>query len=182
MSAGGYIALVLVLTVLFVGSVYGVYYFYGQMKTSDSRLGIVQTAGGDRAKQQHSRNVVVSNAVLLAVEMARVDGFIAPKEMDGIHDFIVEHVKRADQAYAANMMRRGIDKPAGHAAVDSAIKEISEVASEEQTRLVIQLLVYVAQADGIVCPEEKEFMQRIGKGLGLSVDEVDKLIELDEQV
>ncbi|MBT3223305.1 MAG: hypothetical protein HN348_29885, partial [Proteobacteria bacterium] len=78
------------------------------------------------------------------------------------------------------MMRSGVEKPAGHAAVDEAIKEIGDVASEEQMKLVIQLLVFVAQADRVVCPEEKEFMQRIGKGLGLSIDEVDKLIELDE--
>ncbi|MBT3224083.1 MAG: hypothetical protein HN348_33865, partial [Proteobacteria bacterium] len=105
MSAGGYIALVLVLTVVFAGSVYGAYYFYQLRKAAVPDLVIVQPAGSDREEKRHSRNVVVSNAVLLAVEMARVDGFIAPKEMDAIGDFIVNHVKRADRDYAAKMMR-----------------------------------------------------------------------------
>jgi len=58
-----------------------------------------ETPGGhsprNRAPERVARGVVLTQAVLLAVEMARADDEIDPSEEDAIRDFVRNHVPEA---------------------------------------------------------------------------------------
>jgi tellurite resistance protein len=169
----GYVTVVLVLCTVFLGSLAGIGWLQRRVDTSPQ---VTPRSPADRERSRLKRDEVVSKAVLLAVEMARVDGFIAPAEMDAIRDFIVENVKRADDAFAARMMRKGVEEPAGNAGVDAAVHRVAEIDDSELTGLLLDLLVYVAEADGHVCAEERAFLRRVAEGVGLKASDVDSLI------
>jgi len=132
----------------------------------------------DSIRERVARGPALTQAVLLAVEMARADGHVADEETEAIRQFILRNVTGADDAFADRVLRGGLGTSPGHDAVQDAIETIRAISSEEQLRLVLQLLVHVAQADGTVRPTEAAFMQQVGTRLGLGDGEVDEMLML----
>lgn len=129
-----------------------------------------------KAPERVARSVVLVEAVLLAVEMARADGDIDPTESDAIRDFIRNHVPEADEALATRVLDEGLGRKATPAKVTAAIETLRAVASEEQRELVLELFVHVARADGRLDEGEIAFMEQIGGELGLQAQAVKGLI------
>ena len=83
---------------------------------------------------------------------------------------------------ALNRLRRAMEKAESEVVdaskLDAAIDALRAISSTEQRQVLVELLVHVAQADGVVKPEELAFMQRIGNALGLSEADVRARIAL----
>lgn len=134
----------------------------------------------NKAPERVARESVMIQAVLLAVEMARADGEVPDSERETIRQFILNNVTGADEEFADNAIAKGFDATRNTAAVDSAIATVRAVGSEEQRVLILELLVHVAQADGVIHHAERAFMERIGERMGLGPEEVARLIALEE--
>jgi uncharacterized tellurite resistance protein B-like protein len=134
----------------------------------------------NKAPERVSRDAIMAQAVLLAAEMATSDGKVEDDEKDAIRQFILDNVTDADEAFAETAMRKGFDAQRNTAAVDAAIATIRAVGSAEQRVLILELLVHVAQADGVIHHAERAFMERVGERMGLDTDEVERMISLDD--
>jgi len=132
----------------------------------------------NRAPERVARSFVVSQGALLAMNMAGVDGEITAPERAAIREFIVRFVTSADAALADRALAEAEAGIANQSAVDDAVEALRATSSEEQRRLLVDLLVHVAQVDGVVKPSEVAFMQRVGNALGLSEADVKARIAL----
>ena len=126
----------------------------------------------NRAPERVARSFVVTQGALLAMNMAHVDGDITENEREAIREFILRFVTSADPALAERALTEAEEGIANSAAVDAAVEALRAISSEEQRQLLVDLLVHVAQADGVVKPQEVAFMQRVGNALGLSEADV----------
>lgn len=133
----------------------------------------------NKAPERVARNFVVAQGTLLAIHMAHADGEILEVERDAIRSFLVDHVAEADPSVAARALTEAEAHVGDEVALASALEALRAVGSAEQRMLLVDLLVHVAQADGLVKPEEVAFMQRVGRQLGLSDDDVKARISLD---
>jgi len=133
----------------------------------------------NKAPERVARDAVMAQAVLLAVEMACADGEVDDSERAAIRQFIIENVTGADAEFADKAIRKGFDAQRNTAAVDSAIATVRAVGSEEQRVLILELLVHVAQADGVIHHAERAFMERVGERMGLETAEVERMISID---
>ncbi len=132
----------------------------------------------NRAPERVAREYVVTQGALLAMNMANADGQISDEEREAIRLFLLEHVTNADAAQAERALVRAEAEVVDASKLDAAIDALRAISSTDQRKLLVELLVHVAQADGIVKPEEVAFMQRIGNALGLSEADVQARIAL----
>lgn len=123
-----------------------------------------------------ARGPVLSQAVLLACEMARTDGDIDATEREAIRTFLLERVQDADESFAERVCAEGLSGSSREDAVDAAISTIRAVGSAPLRRMVLELLLYVAHADGKIHPNEARFMIRVGMGIGLQPQAVDRML------
>jgi uncharacterized tellurite resistance protein B-like protein len=105
---------------------------------------------------------------MIAIEMARADGDVHGAELEAIRDFLLHHVPELDAGGAERILQAGLAAAPGPGAIEAAIETIRAVASEEQQRLIVAMFGHVARADGGLDGREVAFMERIGRGLGLS--------------
>lgn len=132
-----------------------------------------------KAPERVARSFVATQGALLAARMANADGEIKESERDAIRAFLLEHVTAGDPAVAERALADAEARIHDEVALTSALEGLRAVGSEDQRRVLVELLVHVAQADGIVRPEEEAFMQRVGGQLGLSSDDVRARITLN---
>lgn len=126
----------------------------------------------NKAPERVARNFVVSQGTVLAIRMANADGEIKEVERQAIRAFLADHVSNADPALTERALAEAEGQVSDEGALASALEALRAVGSEEQRRLLVDLLVHVAQSDGVVKDEEIVFMQRIGRQLGLSEEDV----------
>lgn len=171
MSQSTYVGLVIVLMGLVGASLWLTWWFWaraGDLATeAEAALPPPPPAPPTKLERREIRDTVMRHTVVLSLELARVDGFLSPKEMDAIQDFIVTHVKRGDSTFAARIMREALELEVGAHVVDEAIRAIGEVADPDQVELVLEFLVFVGGVDGMVVAEEVQFIQRVARGLGV---------------
>ncbi|MBT3222929.1 MAG: TerB family tellurite resistance protein [Proteobacteria bacterium] len=132
----------------------------------------------NRVAERVARGPILTQAVLVAVEMARADGQVDPEEKDAIRSFILNNVTDADDAFVELVMKEGFGREHTKEEVEKAIETIRAVGSEEQRRLIVQLLAHVAGVDGRISPEEEAFMEQVGGKFGLSSDAVKHLLKV----
>ncbi len=144
-----------------------------------SKITPMMAGARNKAPERVARDAVMAQAVLLAVEMACADGQVDDEERGAIRQFILDHVTGADDDFAERAIREGFAAQRNTAAVDAAIATVRAVGSEEQRVLILELLVHVAQADGIIHHAERAFMERVGERMGLDLDDVERMIALD---
>ena len=132
----------------------------------------------NRVAERVARGPVLTQAVLVAVEMARADGHMDPEEKDAIRAFILNNVTNADDGFADSVMKEGLAREHSKEEVEKAIETIRAVGSEEQRRLIVQLLAHVAGVDGRISPEEEAFMEQVGGKFGLSSEAVKHLLKV----
>ena len=122
------------------------------------------------------RDQIVRDAMLLATELSRVDDYIAPSEVDSIRDFIFSHVGASQVGEITEAMRNGMSQPATPAAVSEACARIRDGFQLSNRELVAHFLVHVAHADGMVCPEEQAFLQRVVTDIGVAKGNLDTMM------
>ena len=130
---------------------------------------------GPSARRRAARDIAISHGVRLAAMLSRIDGEVHATELDAIHEFITTHVKKADIPFAARVMRAGLDGEVD-IGFDDAVAAILEVADDTQKALVIDLLVYVACADGQIHRAETAFLDEVAPKLGFRSDDVSERI------
>lgn len=130
----------------------------------------------DTIRERVGRGPALTQAVLLAVEMAHADGLVTEHETAAMRSFILGYVTGADEAFAERVLTAGLARRPDDVAVREAIETIRAVSSEEQCRLVLQFLVHVARADGEVHEGEAAFVHRVGTSLGVDAAEVEALV------
>ena len=143
---------------------------------TDGRITPLAMGPRNRVAERVARGPVLTQAVMVAVQMARADGHVSTAEEDAIRSFIVDHVTDADSDFAKRVMEEGFHRLHSEAEVDEAVDTIRAVASEEQRRLIIQLLAHVACVDGSIDEGERRFMERVGNRMGLSPSSVEHLL------
>jgi tellurite resistance protein len=116
---------------------------------------------------KEARANVIRDAVVLATELSRVDDFIAPTEVDSIRDFILAHVSPTQVAEITQAMRDGMGQPVSPTVVKDVCTRIREGYTLQHRELVAHFLVHVAHADGLLCPEEQAFLERVVPELGV---------------
>jgi tellurite resistance protein len=124
-----------------------------------------------------ARGPVLRQAVLLACEMARSDGDVDATEREAIRQFLLERVDDADETFAERMCAEGLGGSSRDDAVDAAISTIRAVGSPPLRRMVLELLLFVAHADGKIHPNEIRFMARVGNGIGLQPSAVERILQ-----
>lgn len=132
----------------------------------------------NKAPERVARNFVVSQGTVLAMRMANADGEIKEVEREAIRLFLAQNVSSADPQLTERAISEAEGQVGDEGALAAALEALRAVGSEEQRKLLVELLVHVAQADGVVKAEEVAFMQRIGRQLGLSDDDVKARIAL----
>lgn len=126
-----------------------------------------------------ARGPVLTQAILLAVEMARADGEISPQEVAAIRDFLWNHVPEVDAPQTEQILRDGLKNVPTPASVAAAAETIRAIASEAQRELVLRLFVHVAQSDGSIHAGEVAFMERVADALGLDASAVDAVLAFE---
>ncbi len=129
-----------------------------------------------RVLERVSRQGVLTQGVVVACEMAHADGAFDDSEASTIRAFILSHVPGADDAFADRILRDALAERISEDSLDSAIETIRALGSKEQHRMIVELLVEVAHADGTVHDGEMAFMTRVGTNLGLSAPDVRQLL------
>ena len=158
----------------------GVHVYRGRTPMVRAPHGWLPDTAATPTIERVARGPVLTQAVLLACEMARSDGQVQDTERDAIRSFLLTRVKGADPAFAERVCAQGLVGTAREDAVDAAISTIRAVGSGPLRRMVVELLLHVAHADGHIHPKERSFMNRVGKGIGLHEAAVDKLLEIKE--
>ena len=121
---------------------------------------------GELSREPRER--IIRDAMLLATELSRVDDYIAPTEVDSIRDFILSHVVPNQVGEITEAMRVGMSQPATPTAVAEACGRIRDGYDLQHRELVAHFLVHVAHADGLLCPEEQAYLQRVVKDIGVA--------------
>jgi uncharacterized tellurite resistance protein B-like protein len=132
----------------------------------------------NRAPERVAREYVVTQGALLAMNMARADGQITDEERAAIRQFLLEHVTNHDAAQAQRALEQAESEVLDPAKLEAAIDALRAISSTDQRKVLVELLVHVAQADGVIKPEELAFMKRVGSALGLSEADVRARISL----
>lgn len=133
----------------------------------------------NKAPERVARSFVIGQGAILALRMAEVDGEIKPSEREAVKRFILEHVTQVDEALADRAVAQAEAGLQNTIELERAIEGVRAVGSEEQRTLLIDLLVHVAQADGMIHEAEVAFLQRIGGMLGLTDAAVAERIAID---
>lgn len=119
---------------------------------------------------------VTTEAVRLAVQMARIDDDIHAAELEAIRTFILTRIEPSDQAFAARVMEQALERPLAPSDQQLAIDTIKAVGSHRQYRTTVLLLVRVAAADGAIEPRERAFVEVVAVGLGVPREEVAEIL------
>lgn len=113
------------------------------------------------------RKRIVERAVYLALELARVDGAIADTEMQAIEDHLARNIVDMDSRQAEMVVRQILRATIRQTEASFAVQEILELADDEHRKFVVELLAFVAAADGTVNDAERAFAEPIAHKLGL---------------
>jgi len=124
------------------------------------------------ARRRAARDVAISHGVRMAAMLSRIDGEVHATELDAIHEYITTHVKKADIPFAARIMRAGLDGQV-EMGLDEIVDAILEVADDQQKALVVELMVFVACADGQIHPAEREFLHEIAPRFEVPIDDME---------
>lgn len=133
----------------------------------------------NKAPERVARSYVVGQGALLALRMAEVDGEIVDAERDALKQFILERITNADEELTDRAVKSAEAGLENAIEVERAIEGLNAVSSEEQRQLLVDLLVHVAQADGVIHEEEIAFLKRIGGMLGIPDAAVEQRIAID---
>lgn len=124
--------------------------------------------------------------LVLASYIIRIDGRVMHSEMNLVRQWLRTNFGETAVAEGEQVMRKLFEqqKMLGHAeyrsAVLSSCQQLRQLMTYEQRLQLLNFLVMIAQADGVVVSEEVNALRECARYLGLTEGDVDSMLNLHD--
>ena len=124
--------------------------------------------------QQNSQQIFALSLIILSAKLSKVDGRVSKEELIAVKDKLQIPDSEIDQV--AKIFNKAKDESTGY---EPYAKQISEIFKRNQNVLeeVINILFYIAEADGHVSNEEEAMIANIAFIFGLSQNQYESIKE-----
>ena len=124
--------------------------------------------------QQNSQQIFALSLIILSAKLSKADGRVSKEELIAVKDKLQIPDSEIDQV--AKIFNRAKDESTGY---EPYAKQISEIFKGNQNVLeeVINILFYIAEADGHVSNEEESMIANIAFIFGLSQNQYESIKE-----
>ena len=126
------------------------------------------------ANQQNSQQIFALSLIILSAKLSKADGRVSKEELIAVKDKLQIPDSEIDQV--AKIFNKAKDESTGY---EPYAKQISEIFKRNQNVLeeVINILFYIAEADGHVSNEEESMIANIAFIFGLSQNQYESIKE-----
>ena len=126
------------------------------------------------ANQQNSQQIFALSLIILSAKLSKADGRVSKEELIAVKDKLQIPDSEIDQV--AKIFNKAKDESTGY---EPYAKQISEIFKGNQNVLeeVINILFYIAEADGNVSNEEESMIANIAFIFGLSQNQYESIKE-----
>ena len=126
------------------------------------------------ASQQNSQQIFALSLIILSAKLSKADGRVSKEELIAVKDKLQIPESEIDQV--AKIFNKAKDESTGY---EPYAKQISEIFKGNQNVLeeVINILFYIAEADGHVSNEEESMIANIAFIFGLSQNQYESIKE-----
>ena len=144
---------------------------------------------GYQTRQQQyegQRNTFRFSLLVLASYIIRADGKVMHSEMNMVRSWLRANFGEASVSEGEEIMRRLFDEqkrlgmPEFKTAVLSSCRQLRQIMPYEQRLQLLNFLVNIAQADGVVVTEEVNALREITIDLGLTESDLDGMLNLHD--
>lgn len=138
----------------------------------------------DRRSYEGQRNSFMFSLLVLASYIIKADGRVMHSEMEVVRQFLRQNFGEAAKQQGEEILLKLFEqqKRLGMAQYRSVIqdscRQIRSNMLYEQRLQLLSFLVMIAQADGIVSPEEIAALKEVAVNMGLSAEDVDQMLNL----
>ena len=126
------------------------------------------------ASQQNSQQIFALSLIILSAKLSKADGRVSKEELIAVKDKLQIPDSEIDQV--AKIFNKAKDESTGY---EPYAKQISEIFKRNQNVLeeVINILFYIAEADGNVSNEEESMIANIAFIFGLNQNQYESIKE-----
>ena len=126
------------------------------------------------ANQQNSQQIFALSLIILSAKLSKADGRVSKEELIAVKDKLQIPESEIDQV--AKIFNKAKDESTGY---EPYAKQISEIFKGNQNVLeeVINILFYIAEADGNVSNEEESMIANIAFIFGLNQNQYESIKE-----
>ena len=126
------------------------------------------------SSQQNSQQIFALSLIILSAKLSKADGRVSKEELIAVKDKLQIPDSEIDQV--AKIFNKAKDESTGY---EPYAKQISEIFKRNQNVLeeVINILFYIAEADGNVSNEEEAMIANIAFIFGLSQNQYESIKE-----
>ena len=126
------------------------------------------------SSQQNSQQIFALSLIILSAKLSKADGRVSKEELIAVKDKLQIPDSEIDQV--AKIFNKAKDESTGY---EPYAKQISEIFKRNQNVLeeVINILFYIAEADGNVSNEEESMIANIAFIFGLSQNQYESIKE-----
>ena len=126
------------------------------------------------ASQQNSQQIFALSLIILSAKLSKADGRVSKEELIAVKEKLQIPDSEIDQV--AKIFNKAKDESTGY---EPYAKQISEIFKRNQNVLeeVINILFYIAEADGHVSNEEESMIANIAFIFGLSQNQYESIKE-----
>ncbi len=140
---------------------------------------------GQQRTYEGERNSFMFSLLVLSSYIINADGKVMHSEMELVRRFLRQNFGEAAQQQGEEILLKLFDqqKRMGMAEYRTVIydscRQISSSMLYEQRLQLLSFLVMIAQADGVVVPEEMQALKEVAVHMGLSADDVDQMLGMN---
>ena len=126
------------------------------------------------SSQQNSQQIFALSLIILSAKLSKADGRVSKEELIAVKDKLQIPESEIDQV--AKIFNKAKDESTGY---EPYAKQISEIFKRNQNVLeeVINILFYIAEADGNVSNEEESMIANIAFIFGLNQNQYESIKE-----
>lgn len=156
----------------------------------DSSVDAVNADGGEAYAQQHiyegERNTFRFSLLVLASYIIKADGKVMHSEMNVVRNWLRVNFGEVAVEEGESILlklfeqQRRLGAEEYRSAVISSCHQLRQNMLYEQRLQLLNFLAMIAQADGVVTPEEVSALKECAVGLGLSEADVDAMLNLKD--
>lgn len=139
---------------------------------------------GQEQAYEGQRNSFMFSLLVLASYIINADGKIMHSEMEMVRRFLRQNFGEAAKQQGEEILLKLFEqqKRMGMAeyrtVIQDSCRQIRSNMLYEQRLQLLNFLVLIAQADGVVVPEELNALKEVAVNMGLSAEEVDQMLNL----
>ena len=142
-------------------------------------------ADWQQREREGQRNSFLFSLLVLASYIIRADGRVMHSEMEVVRRFLRQNFGQLAVSQGEDIMLRlfqqqkqmGMDRFSG--TIRQACAQIAAHMDYSQRLQLLNFLVIIAQADGIVVTEEVDALRLVATGLGISATDLDSMLNLN---